>query len=104
MEKFGSDPAFIEAMTKEMNDFFAASGPVNGRLNEAGYCTWMSKLQEAGEARGNFEDRREAEIKKTYATINKITPGEDGVSMADFEQVMGAWMGIFAELKAADGQ
>ena len=104
MEKFGSDPAFVEAMTKEMNDFFAASGPVNGRLNEAGYLVWINKMQEAGEARGNFEDRREAEIKKTYACINKVTPGEDGVSMADFEQVMGAWMAVAFELKAADAQ
>ena len=59
-------------------------------------------MQQKGQERGNFEDTRTELMTKTYAVLNKLTPDQDGVSMADFNQVMGAWMSVFSELKAAE--
>ena len=84
MTKFTSDPAFLEQMTKDMNDAFEAAGPVDGRLDEAKYTTWVNTLQDASENRGNYEDRRPEQVTKAYALLNRITPDSDGISMADF--------------------
>ena len=56
--KFTTDPAFLEQMTKDMNDAFEAAGPVDGRLDEAKYNVWINTIQDASANRGNFEDRR----------------------------------------------
>ena len=42
-------------------------------------------------------------MKRTYAILNRITAGSDGVSMDDFNAVMVPWMAIFGELKTAAG-
>ena len=59
MEKFTNDPAFIEQEMTAMQTAFDAQSPVDGRLDVAKYVAWINALQTAGEARGNFEDRRE---------------------------------------------
>ena len=82
---------------------FDAQSPVDGRLDEAKYVAWIKAIQEKGRARGNFEDDREEPMKRTFAILNRLTPGSEGVSMDDFNSVMGPWMAIFGELKAAAG-
>ena len=101
--KFTTDPAFLEQMTKDMNDAFEAAGPVDGRLDEAKYNVWINTIQDASANRGNFEDRRPEQMTKTYALLNRITPDSDGISMGDFNAVMGPWMAVMGECKAAAG-
>ena len=90
-------------MTKDMNDAFEAAGPVDGRLDEAKYNVWINTIQDASANRGNFEDRRPEQMSKTYALLNRITPDSDGISMGDFNAVMGPWMAVMGECKAAAG-
>ena len=40
---------------------------------------------------------------KSYALLNRITPDSEGVSMGDFNAVMGPWMAVMGECKAAAG-
>ena len=82
---------------------FDAQSPVDGCIDEAKYIAWIKALQARSAARGNFEDNREEPMKRSFAILNRITPGSDGVSMADFNAVMGPWMAIYGELRAADG-
>ena len=103
MRKFTEEPAFIEEQMKFMNDDFEAQSPVDGRVDEAKYVAWVKAMMARDAARGNFADDREDEIKKAYPILNRITPGSEGVSIDDFNSVMGTWMGIFAELKTAAG-
>ena len=76
---------------------------MDGRVDEAKYIGWIKAMQAKSAARGNFEDTREEPMKRTYAILNRITAGSDGVSMEDFNAVMGPWMTIVGELKAAAG-
>ena len=83
---------------------FDATSPVDGRLDEAKYIAWIKAMQVRSAARGNFEDNREEPMKRSFAILNRITPGSEGVSMDDFNAVMGPWMTIYSELKAAASQ
>ena len=74
---------------------FEAQSPVDGRLDEAKYLAWMRAMQEKSKARGNFEDEREEPLKRSYAILNRLNAGADGVSMDDFNSVMGTWMAKF---------
>ena len=103
LRKFTEEPEFIAQEMASMQADFDAQSPVDGRLDEAKYVAWIKAIQAKGEARGNFEDSREEPMKRTYAILNRITAGSDGVSMDDFNSVMGPWMAIFGELKAAAG-
>ena len=103
LQKFMTDEAFIAQEMASMQADFDAQSPVDGRLDEAKYVAWIKAIQAKGEARGNFEDSREEPMKRTYAILNRITAGSDGVSMDDFNAVMGPWMAIFGELKTAAG-
>ena len=103
LQKFMTDEAFIAQEMASMQADFDAQSPVDGRLDEAKYVAWIKAIQAKGEARGNFEDSREEPMKRTYAILNRITAGSDGVSMDDFNAVMGPWMAIFTELKTAAG-
>ena len=103
LRKFTEEPEFIAQEMASMQADFDAQSPVDGRLDEAKYVAWIKAIQAKGEARGNFEDGREESMKRTYAILNRITAGSDGVSMDDFNSVMGPWMAIFGELKAAAG-
>ena len=84
MEKYTSDPAFVQAEMTFMQTSFDAQSPVDGRLDGPKYLTWIKALQANGAARGNFEDNRDGPINDTYVQLNKITAGTDGVSMDDF--------------------
>ena len=103
LQKFMTDEAFIAQEMASMQADFDAQSPADGRLDEAKYVAWIKAIQAKGEARGNFEDSREEPMKRTYAILNRITAGSDGVSMDDFNAVMGPWMAIFTELKTAAG-
>ena len=103
LRKFTEEPEFIAQEMASMQADFDAQSPVDGRLDEAKYVAWIKAIQAKGEARGNFEDSREEPIKRTYAILNRLTAGSDGVSMDDFNSVMGPWMVIFGELKTAAG-
>ena len=103
LQKFMTDEAFIAQEMASMQADFDAQSPADGRLDEAKYVAWIKAIQAKGEARGNFEDSREEPMKRTYAILNRITAGSDGVSMDDFNAVMGPWMAIFGELKTAAG-
>ena len=52
--------------------------------------------------KGQWVDERDHEA-EYFAIFNQITPGTDGMSMADFFKAMGTWMPKFLELKAAAG-
>ena len=103
MRKFTEDEAFIKTEMASMQADFDAQSPADGRLDEAKYVAWIHAIQTKSAARGNFEDNREEPIKRTFAILNRITPDSPGVSMDDFNMVMGVWMGMFAELKAGAG-
>ena len=104
LRKFTEEPEFIAQEMASMQADFDAQSPVDGRLDEAKYVAWIKAIQAKGQARGNFEDSREEPMKRTYAILNRITAGSDGVSMDDFNAVMGPWMAIYSELKAAASQ
>ena len=103
LRKFTEDEAFIAQEMASMQADFDAQSPVDGRVDEAKYIGWIKAMQAKSAARGNFEDTREEPMKRTYAILNRITAGSDGVSMEDFNAVMGPWMTIIGELKAAAG-
>ena len=60
-------------------------------------------MKEASKARGNFEDDRPETIDQAYDAENLVTPGVEGVTMADMDRTMGLWIEKFNELKAAAG-
>ena len=103
LRKWTEDQAFIAQEMASIQADFDAQSPVDGRVDEAKYCAWIKAMQAKSSARGNFEDTREDPMKRAYAILNRITAGSDGVSMGDFNSVMGPWMAIFGELKAAAG-
>ena len=103
LRKWSEDQTFIAQEMESIQADFDAQSPVDGRVDEAKYIAWIKAMQAKSSARGNFEDSREEPMKRTYAILNRLTAGSDGVSMDDFNSVMGPWMAIFGELKAAAG-
>ena len=85
LRKMAEEPAFMEQIMKELNECFTgADANSDGLLDLEELKAFNAAFQALGEARGNFEDRRPESITRSYACLNQITPGTDGVSMADF--------------------
>ena len=93
LRKMNEDPAFMEQTMAEITKCFSdADANSDGLLDLEEYKVFMASWQTLGKARGNFEDERPESVTKAYAAINQITPGAEGISMADFQVGMGVWM------------
>ena len=65
--------------------FNAAATGENGVVNEAQYVDLCQKVDANYDAKGwVMPHNTEAQMKKGYAIINKLTPGVDGVSLNDY--------------------
>ena len=83
--------------------FSDADANGDGVLDEAEYRVFMAAGVAKGRSEGHFVDDSEEKIARGYALGNRVTPGVEGVSMADIGATMPIYHAKFNELKAADG-
>ena len=94
-----------EGLEKEITDTFnAAATGGNGLCNEAQYVDACQKIDSNYDAKGwVLPHNSEAELKKAYAIVNKLTPDVDGVSINDYWNSLmkqdEIWKEIEAEMK-----
>ena len=104
LAKFKADEEFrnaeIAAFTERFNEHDANA---DGLVNRDEYIA-VSKASEAREVeRGGWAMNNDDYQGRFYAAANMITPGTDGVSMADMMQAITVHMAKNEELKAAAG-
>ena len=70
---------------QEITDSFNAAATNEDKLlNEAQFVEFSQKLRANNRAKGwDMPETTDEECKRGYVIINKITPGADGVSIAD---------------------
>ena len=104
MAKFMSDEEFKNTEMAAFNETFNSSDANgDGLLNRDEYivCTKASEAKEA--ERGGWVMGDDEYTGRFYAAANMITPGTDGVSMADMMTAIGVIMAKSEELKQAAG-
>ena len=99
-----ADEEFKNQRMAEYAKMFAdADANGDGVLDEAEYRTFCAAGVAKGRSEGHYVDDSEEKFARSYALANRVTPGVDGVSMADLGATMPIYHTKFNELKAADG-
>ena len=83
--------------------FADADANGDGVLDLAEFQAFSRAGVAKGRSEGHFVDDSEEKMARSYAIANQITPGVDGVSMADMGASMPIYHTKFNELKTADG-
>ena len=99
-----ADEEFKAARMAEYAKMFAdADANGDGVLDEAEYRAWMAAAAVKARSEGHYVDDSEAKIVRSFAIGNRVTPGVEGMSMADMYVGMPIYHAKFNELKTADG-
>ena len=102
--KMQEDEEFKNNMMAECVAKFAECDVDNdGLLNRDEYISWVGVMNEINRAKGNWIDERPEIITAYYEACNMITPGADGVTLADVFKGVGIALAKTNVLKAADG-
>ena len=103
MEQMASEEFRAARMAEYAKMFADADANGDGVLDEAEFRAFTTAGVVKGRSEGHFVDDSEEKLARSYALANRMTPGVEGVSMADMGKCMPLYHAKFAELKAADG-
>ena len=99
----GNEEAKAERMAQFTAVFNESDADGNGRLDAAEYATFWNKYAEIKLQKGEYTLTDEAVRDRHYALANRITPGEEGISMADMGAMMQVMLPKTNELTQAQG-
>ena len=104
MEERKSDPEFGAKQMAKMQGYFTGADANNdGVLDRDEYLEFVRLGEVEAKEQGWWVLESPEHVGKVYAVANLITPGTDGVSMADIMQAAGVLGKKMEELKAEHG-
>ena len=102
MNKMKNEPEFRAEMMGKMTQMWnEADANQDGKLDLAEYKNWQASMDALAVERGDWRESGD-HSEENYNLCNQIGEG-DGITQAEMFSIMGPWMKIFEELKAADG-